>query len=140
LARCRWLPLLHFHTCDFVPGSRLQFKTASTRSRKKLPLRRAAFPGKAKKKAPRSQDERRAPEKAVLAIKSNSSRWANDQGNKFAWQQGYAAFSVSSSLVPKVVRYIQSQESHHRKMTFDPELLALLKKHGVEFDPKFVFG
>jgi putative transposase len=78
--------------------------------------------------------------KAVLAIKSNSSRWANEQGNKFAWQQGYAAFSVSSSLVPAVVRYIQTQESHHKKMTFDAELLALLKKHGVEFDPKFVFG
>ncbi len=78
--------------------------------------------------------------KAVLAVKSNSSRWANEQGNKFAWQQGYAAFSVSSSLVPAVVRYIQMQESHHKKMTFDAELLALLKKHGVEFDPKFVFG
>jgi putative transposase len=42
--------------------------------------------------------------KAVLAIKSNSSRWANEQGNKFAWQEGYAAFSVSSSRVPAVVR------------------------------------
>ncbi len=78
--------------------------------------------------------------KAVLAIKSNSSRWANEQGNKFAWQQGYAAFSVSSSRVPAVVRYIQTQESHHKKMTFDAELLALLKKHGIEFDPNFVFG
>jgi REP element-mobilizing transposase RayT len=78
--------------------------------------------------------------KAVLAIKSNSSRWANEQGNHFAWQEGYAAFSVSASLVPAVVRYIQTQESHHRKMPFDAELLALLKKHGVEFDPKFVFG
>jgi putative transposase len=78
--------------------------------------------------------------KAVLAIKSNSSRWANEQGNKFAWQEGYAAFSVSSSRVPAVVRYIQTQESHHKKMTFDAELLALLKKHGVEFDPNFVFG
>jgi N-acetyl-anhydromuramyl-L-alanine amidase AmpD len=76
----------------------------------------------------------------VLAVKSNSSRWANDEGHKFAWQQGYAAFSVSASLVPKVVRYIQNQESHHKKMTFDAELVALLKKHGVEFDPKFVFG
>ena len=78
--------------------------------------------------------------KAVLAIKSNSSRWANEQGNKFAWQQGYAAFSVSSSRVPEVVRYIQTQESHHRRMTFDAELVALLKKHGVEFDPNLVFG
>ncbi len=78
--------------------------------------------------------------KAVLAIKSNSSRWANEEGNKFAWQQGYAAFSVSSSSVAAVVRYIQNQELHHAKMDFEAELVALLKKHGVEFDPKFVFG
>src|SRR5271163_1059282 len=62
--------------------------------------------------------------KAVLAIKSNSSRWANERGNKFAWQQGYAAFSVSTSNVSAVVRYIQTQQSHHAKMTFDAELLA----------------
>ena len=78
--------------------------------------------------------------KAVLAIKSNSSRWATEQRNKFAWQQGYAAFSVSSSRIPAVVRYIQNQESHHRRMTFEAEMVALLKKHGVEFDPNFVFG
>ena len=78
--------------------------------------------------------------KAVLAIKSNSSRWANEEGHKFAWQQGYGAFSVSSSIAPAVVRYIQNQEEHHRTMSFDAEFLALLKKHGVEYDPKFVFG
>jgi REP-associated tyrosine transposase len=78
--------------------------------------------------------------KAILAIKSNSSRWANDEGQKFAWQQGYAAFSVSSSNVPAVVRYIETQEAHHRRMTFDAEFAVLLKKHGIEFDPNFVFG
>ena len=78
--------------------------------------------------------------KAVLAIKSNSSRWASEEGHKFAWQQGYGAFSVSSSIVPTVVRYIQNQEAHHRKMPFDQEFLELLKRHGVQFDPKFVFG
>jgi REP element-mobilizing transposase RayT len=78
--------------------------------------------------------------KAVLAIKSNSSRWANEEGHKFAWQQGYGAFSVSSSIVPTVIRYIENQEAHHRKMSFDAEFLALLKKHGMEFDPKYVFG
>ncbi len=78
--------------------------------------------------------------KAVLAIKSNSSRWANEEGHKLAWQQGYAAFSVSASVVPAVVRYIRDQEAHHRKRSFDDEFLALLRKHGVEFDPQFVFG
>ena len=78
--------------------------------------------------------------KAVGVIKANSSRWAHEQGFKFSWQQGYGAFSVSASVVPTVVRYIQNQEAHHRKMNFDAEFVALLKKHGVEFDPKFVFG
>ena len=78
--------------------------------------------------------------KAVLAIKSNSSRWASEEGHKFAWQQGYGAFSVSRSIVPLVIRYIQNQEAHHKKMSFDAEFLALLNKHGIEFDPKFVFG
>jgi len=78
--------------------------------------------------------------KAVATIKSNSSRWANEEGLKLAWQQGYAAFSVSASIVPAVVRYIQNQEAHHRKISFDEEFLILLRKHGVEFDPKFVLG
>jgi putative transposase len=78
--------------------------------------------------------------KAVTTIEANSSRWAHEQGYKFSWQQGYGAFSVSSSVVPTVVRYIQNQEAHHRKMSFEAEFVALLKKHGVEFDPKFVFG
>ena len=78
--------------------------------------------------------------KAILTIKSNSSRWAHAQNHKFAWQEGYAAFSVSASLVPAVVRYIQNQEAHHKKMPFDAEFLALLKKHGVPFDRKFALG
>jgi len=78
--------------------------------------------------------------KAVLAIKSNSSRWASEEGLKFAWQQGYGAFSVSSSNVAIVVRYIQNQAAHHKKMNFDAEFLTLLKKHKIAFDPKYVFG
>ena len=78
--------------------------------------------------------------KAVLTIKSNSSKWANEQGKKFAWQKGYGAFSVSASNIPKVVRYIQNQGSYHKKMKFEQEFLAFLRKHGVEFDPKCLFG
>ncbi|HKW63423.1 MAG TPA: IS200/IS605 family transposase [Candidatus Acidoferrum sp.] len=78
--------------------------------------------------------------KAVATIKANSSRWASEQGHKFSWQQGYGAFSVSASVVPVVVRYIRNQEEHHKKMDFEAEFVALLKKHGVEYDPKYVFG
>ena len=78
--------------------------------------------------------------KAVNAIKTNSSRWANQKDHNLAWQEGYAAFSVSASLVPIVVRYIRNQKQHHKKMSFDQEFLALLKKHRVEFDPRYLLG
>ena len=78
--------------------------------------------------------------KAVATIKANSSRWANDEGQKFAWQQGYAAFSVSVSVIPAVIRYIRNQAEHHKKLDFAAEFVALLKKHGIAFDPKYVFG
>ena len=78
--------------------------------------------------------------KAVATIKSNSSRWATEEGHKFAWQEGYGAFSVSASVIPAVIRYIRNQEKHHKKMDFDTEFVALLKKHGIEFDAKYVFG
>ncbi|MBS1839773.1 MAG: IS200/IS605 family transposase [Acidobacteria bacterium] len=78
--------------------------------------------------------------KAVATIKANSSRWAGEQGHKFSWQEGYGAFSVSVSIADAVVRYIQNQELHHLKMGFDEEFIAMLKKHAVAFDPKFVLG
>lgn len=78
--------------------------------------------------------------KAVATIKANSSRWASNEGVKFAWQQGYGAFSVSASAIPEVARYIENQEVHHKKMDFEAEFVALLKKHGIEFDAKYLFG
>jgi len=74
---------------------------------------------------------------AVLEIKTSSSRW---MGRSFAWQRGFGAFSVSSSNLDAVIRYIRTQRAHHRKMSFEEEFIALLKKHGVEFDPRYVFG
>lgn len=75
-------------------------------------------------------------------VKSNSSKWANDQKmkvRKFAWQEGYSAFSVSESQVPNLVQYIRSQEEHHRKQSFQEELLALLELHGIEYDPTYLW-
>ena len=78
--------------------------------------------------------------KAVLLLKANSSKWMGEQGIDFSWQEGYVAFSVSSSNVDQVTRYIQNQNAHHRKTSFEDEFRALLRKHGVESDLKYVFG
>lgn len=75
-------------------------------------------------------------------IKSNSSKWINerpDVNRKFEWQSGYAAFSVSESQMPAVAKYIANQAEHHRKKTFEEEFLAILKKHNIEFDTRYVF-
>jgi putative transposase len=76
--------------------------------------------------------------KAVSVIKANSSRWMTQNGPKFSWQENYAAFSVSHSLVPAVIRYITIQEAHHRRIDFSTELLLLLKKHDVAHDPNCI--
>ena len=74
---------------------------------------------------------------AMQEIKTSSSRW---MGRNFAWQRGFGVFGLSASNVDAVVRYIRTQEAHHRKMTFEEEFIALLKRHGVEYDPRYVFG
>ena len=77
---------------------------------------------------------------AIKKIKANSSGWMSGEIGRFAWQQGYGGFGVSKSNIAAVVRYIQNQERHHRKMTFEEEFIALLKKHGIEYDPRYVLG
>ena len=78
--------------------------------------------------------------KPVLLLKANSSKWMGEQGKEFSWQEGYGAFSVSSSNLDQVIRYIQNQEAHHRKTSFEEEFRAFLRRHGVDYDPKYIFG
>ena len=73
---------------------------------------------------------------AVQEIKTSSSRW---MGKSFNWQRGFAAFSVSTSSKDAVLRYIRTQDAHHKKMDYKSELIALLEKHGLSYDPKYVF-
>lgn len=79
--------------------------------------------------------------KAVQTLKGCSSKHLNESfapGDRFAWQEGYGAFSVSASQTSVVVRYIEGQAAHHAKHTYEDEFVALLKKHGLEYDAKYV--
>ena len=58
---------------------------------------------------------------------------------QFAWQEEYGAFSVSVSQLDKTIQYIKGQEEHHRRMTFQEEFLALLKKHRIEYDERYLW-
>jgi putative transposase len=78
--------------------------------------------------------------KAVALLKANSSKWMREQGHDSTWQEGYGAFSVSSSNLDQVIRYIQNQDTHHRKTNFEDEFRTLLRRHRVEYDPEWVFG
>jgi putative transposase len=79
---------------------------------------------------------------AVRNIKSNSSRWIHEAFSSlrgFAWQAGYGAFAVSYSNLDEVKGYIANQHKHHRVRTFQEEFLALLKRHGIEYDERYIW-
>jgi len=81
--------------------------------------------------------------KAVQTIKGCSSKWLNETGAagaSFAWQEGYAAFSVSASQTDCVIEYIRNQAEHHKKRNYEEEFLELLKRYGVDYDPVHVLG
>ena len=79
---------------------------------------------------------------AMREIKSASSHWMHEtcgvQG--FEWQEGYGAFSVGRSQVDATVAYILSQKEHHRWRDFQAEFIAILKKHRIEYDPRYIWG
>ena len=79
---------------------------------------------------------------ALRVLKTNSSRWVHDvwpQRRSFGWQTGYGAFSVSQSNVGSVLRYIAEQEEHHRRVSFKEEYVEFLKKHGIEYDERYIW-
>ena len=76
----------------------------------------------------------------MRTLKTNSSRWIHEvfpELKFFAWQEGYSAFTVSYSGIEKVIEYIDNQQEHHKKMSFDEELIVLLKKHNIEYNVKW---
>jgi REP element-mobilizing transposase RayT len=79
---------------------------------------------------------------AMRTIKSVSSQWMHQEKGQrlFAWQEGYGAFSVGASQICATIAYIQRQEQHHQRRDFQQEFLAFLEKHGIEYDPRYVWG
>ena len=79
----------------------------------------------------------------IEEMKRNSSRWMKslDPGYAtFAWQGGYAAFSISQSVVEKTIEYVNNQKEHHQKTSFRDEYLQFLKLYHVDYDERYVFA
>jgi REP element-mobilizing transposase RayT len=80
--------------------------------------------------------------KALQLIKGGSSKWIHEtftEQRLFQWQQGYGAFSIGVGDIDRTVKYINEQAEHHAKMGFKTEFLAFLKKHGIEYDERYIF-
>jgi REP element-mobilizing transposase RayT len=75
----------------------------------------------------------------VRTVKTNASKWVHDTlSENFSWQEGYSAFSVSQSIIGKVIEYIRGQKEHHRQLSFKEELKSFLEKHHIEYDEKYL--
>lgn len=80
--------------------------------------------------------------KLLEEIKKRSSKWIKTKDLKYSnfyWQDGYGIFSVNPTQVPTVIEYIENQKQHHTKMSFKTELLAFLKKYGLDYDEKYLW-
>lgn len=76
----------------------------------------------------------------VKELKGQSTRWLNENHlhGAFSWQSDYGAFSYSRSMVPAVKRYIENQQEHHRRVTFEEELADIFQKAGIEYNPEYI--
>lgn len=83
-----------------------------------------------------------SPSTLMEQVKSGATNWLNSKNyirGKFAWQDGYGAFSYSRSHIDNVVKYIHNQPEHHKKQLFSDEYLLLLEKFDVDYDAKYLF-
>jgi len=75
-------------------------------------------------------------------LKKTSSKWMKTKSTQlqfFTWQAGFGAFSVSESNIPAVRKYIQNQQEHHKKISFEDEFRTLLRKHRMEYDECYLW-
>jgi len=80
--------------------------------------------------------------KLIEELKVASSKWLKSKSSataNFSWQRGYGTFSIGPSDLPALLAYIDTQEEHHRKFSFEDEFRALLKKYGVDFDERYMW-
>jgi REP element-mobilizing transposase RayT len=80
--------------------------------------------------------------KGLQLIKGGSSKWVHDtfpEHRLFGWQVKYGSFSVSVSQLDKITEYIRNQAEHHKKMSFKEEFVALLKKHRIQYDERYLW-
>jgi REP element-mobilizing transposase RayT len=80
--------------------------------------------------------------KVVEIVKTSSSKWIKTKGSdlaQFHWQGGYGAFSVSQSDADAVIRYIDNQENHHQRTSFQDELRTFLGRYQVRYDERYVW-
>jgi len=84
-----------------------------------------------------------APAQIAQFLKGGSSKWIHEEFTtmrNFAWQDGYGAFTVSRSEIPRVIKYIQNQREHHRFKTFQEEYLEFLRANNIEYDERYLWG
>ena len=89
-----------------------------------------------------SMHPKQAPSDLMYELKRSSSLWINENKfvvGKFSWQEGFGAFSYSQSQISRVSKYIEKQETHHKKKTFREEYLDFLKAFNIEFDERYVY-
>ncbi|MBX3282334.1 MAG: transposase [Acidobacteria bacterium] len=75
----------------------------------------------------------------VGSIKRDSSVWMKQHDKAFYWQEGYGAFSIGESQVPRVIKYIENQKQHHERQGFKDEFCGLLHRYKVEYDERYVW-
>jgi putative transposase len=90
-----------------------------------------------------SQSKNMALSRLMEEIKKSSSKWVKTKGTPletFGWQDGYGAFTIGESQVEALRRYIAGQKERHKKLTFEQELVALLKKYRVQYDERYLWS
>ena len=82
-----------------------------------------------------------SPADLLEEVKKSSSKWMKAEGGVagFSWQAGYGAFSIGESQADSVIRYIQDQEEHHRKISFQDEFRKFLERYKVAYDERYVW-